>query len=98
MVSIVEASPHEAGTAYIAVDRHKFDDIRPYIYRTHDSGKTWAMTVHGIPEGSYVRSVREDPARKGLLFAATETTLYFSIHTRHTPHPPNLNPPTHPTP
>lgn len=79
MISIIEASHHDAGTAYIAVDRHKFDDMRPYIYRTRDSGKTWALTVGGIPEGSYVRSVREDPARKGLLFAGTETAVYFSM-------------------
>jgi len=79
MISIIEASRHDAGSAYIAVDRHKFDDMRPYIYRTRDSGKTWTMTVGGIPEGSYVRSVREDPARKGLLFAGTETAVYFSI-------------------
>jgi len=51
MISIVEASHHDAGSAYIAVDRHKFDDMRPYIYRTHDSGKTWTMTVNGIPKG-----------------------------------------------
>lgn len=96
MISIVEASHHDAGTAYIAVDRHKFDDIRPYIYRTHDSGKTWAMTVHGIPEGSYVRSVREDPARKGLLFAGTETTVYFSIDDGDNWQPLKLNLPTVP--
>ncbi|HWZ44124.1 MAG TPA: hypothetical protein VNW97_11640 [Candidatus Saccharimonadales bacterium] len=79
MISIVEASHHDAGTAYIAVDRHKFDDLRPYIYRTHDSGKTWKLVVNGIPEGAYARSVREDPVRKGLLFAGTETGVYFSL-------------------
>jgi hypothetical protein len=79
MVSIVEASHHDAGTAYIAVDRHKFDDFRPLIYRTRDYGKTWILAANGIPEGSYVRSVREDPKRKGLLFAGTETGVFFSI-------------------
>ncbi|HWX53908.1 MAG TPA: glycosyl hydrolase [Verrucomicrobiae bacterium] len=79
MISIVEASRFDAGTAYLAVDRHKLDDFRPLIYRTHDSGKTWNMVARGIPDGSYVRSVREDPKRKGLLFAGTETGVYFSI-------------------
>jgi photosystem II stability/assembly factor-like uncharacterized protein len=79
MVSIVEASHHDAGTAYIAVDRHKLDDFRPLIYRTRDYGKTWILAANGIPEGSYVRSVREDPRRKGLLFAGTETGVFFSI-------------------
>src|SRR5215469_16422032 len=79
MVSIVEASHHDAATAYVAVDRHKFDDFRPLIYRTRDYGKTWILAANGIPEGSYVRSVREDPKRKGLLFAGTETGVFFSI-------------------
>ncbi|HST77346.1 MAG TPA: hypothetical protein VLN58_02545, partial [Verrucomicrobiae bacterium] len=64
---------------YIAVDRHKLDDVRPMIFRTRDSGKTWIMTANGIPEGAYVRSVREDPKRKGMLFAGTELGFYFSI-------------------
>jgi photosystem II stability/assembly factor-like uncharacterized protein len=79
MVSLVEASHHDAGTAYIAVDRHKFDDFRPLIYRTRDYGKTWILAANGIPEGAYVRSVREDPKRKGLLLAGTETGVFFSI-------------------
>jgi photosystem II stability/assembly factor-like uncharacterized protein len=79
MVSLVEASHHDAATAFIAVDRHKFDDFRPLIYRSRDYGKTWILAANGIPEGSYVRSVREDPKRKGLLFAGTETGVFFSI-------------------
>jgi photosystem II stability/assembly factor-like uncharacterized protein len=79
MISIVEPSHFDAGTAYIAVDRHKFDDFRPLIYRTRDNGKTWILAANGIPEGSYVRSVREDPKHKGLLFAGTETGVYFSL-------------------
>ena len=78
LVSIIEASHHDANMAYIAVDRHKLDDFRPYIFRTRDAGKNWILTANGIPEGSYVRSVREDPKRKGLLFAGTETGVYFS--------------------
>jgi len=79
MVSIIEPSHSDAGTAYVAVDRHKFDDFRPLIYRTRDYGKTWILIANGIPEGSYVRSVREDPKRKGLLFGGTEMGVYFSI-------------------
>jgi hypothetical protein len=78
-VSIIDASPHAAGTAYMAVDRHKLDDFKPYIYKTSDFGKTWTMLVTGIPEGSYVRAVREDPVRKGLLFAGTERGVYVSF-------------------
>jgi photosystem II stability/assembly factor-like uncharacterized protein len=79
MISIVEASHYDPGTAYIAVDRHKLDDLHAYILRTRDFGKTWILTANGIPDGSYVRSVREDPKRKGLLFAGTETGVFFSI-------------------
>ena len=78
MISIIEASHHDPNTAYVAVDRHKFDDFRPLIFRTRDNGKNWILTANGIPEGSYVRSVREDPKRKGLLYAGTETGVYFS--------------------
>jgi len=70
MVSIIEPSPHQAGSAFAAIDRHKLDDLKPLIYRTHDGGKTWTRIVSGIPDGAYVRSVREDPRKKGLLYAA----------------------------
>lgn len=96
MISIVEPSQYDAGTAYVAVDRHKFDDVRPLIYRTGDYGKSWSLIVHGIPEGSYVRSVREDPKRKGLLFAGTETGVYFSIDDGANWQPLKLNLPTVP--
>ena len=79
MVSIIEASPHDAGTAYAAIDRHKLDDFNPFIYKTHDFGKTWTLINSGIPVGAYVRSVREDPKMKGLLYAGTETGVYFSL-------------------
>jgi photosystem II stability/assembly factor-like uncharacterized protein len=79
MISIIEPSHHDPNTAYVAVDRHKFDDFRPLIFRTRDNGKSWILTANGIPEGSYVRSVREDTKRKGLLYAGTETGVYFSI-------------------
>ncbi len=79
MVSMIDPSPHDAGTACIAVDRHKLDDQAPYIYKTSDFGMTWALVVNGIPRGAYVRSVREDPGRKGLLFAGTERGVYASF-------------------
>jgi photosystem II stability/assembly factor-like uncharacterized protein len=78
MVSLIDPSPHDAGTAYAAIDRHKLDDFKPLIYRTHDSGKTWTRIVAGIPDGAYVHAVREDPIRKGLLYAGTELGVFFS--------------------
>ena len=79
LVSIIEASPHDAGTAYAAIDTHKLDDFRPLIYKTADFGKTWTKIVNGIPDGSYTHAVREDPMRKGLLYAGTETGIYVSF-------------------
>ncbi|HEX5434102.1 MAG TPA: glycosyl hydrolase, partial [Candidatus Angelobacter sp.] len=96
MISIVEPSHFDAGTAYIAVDRHKLDDLRPMIFRTRDSGKTWIMTANGIPNGAYVHAVREDPERKGLLFAGTELGVYFSIDDGSHWQPLKLNLPTVP--
>jgi hypothetical protein len=61
------------------VDRHRLDDAAPYIYATHDFGKTWGKVTKGIPDGAYVRAVREAPSRRGLLFAATELGVYFSV-------------------
>jgi photosystem II stability/assembly factor-like uncharacterized protein len=78
MVSVIDAGHHDPGTAYAAIDRHKLDDFNPLIYKTHDYGKTWTRINNGIPAGSYVRAVREDPKVKGLLYAGTETGVYFS--------------------
>jgi len=78
-VSIVEASHFDAGTAYVAVNRNNHDDLHPHIFRTRDFGKTWQETVQGIRETDFVRTVREDPARKGLLYAGTETGVYVSF-------------------
>ncbi|MCU1333818.1 MAG: hypothetical protein JWM08_2810 [Candidatus Angelobacter sp.] len=96
MISIIEASHHDPNTAYVAVDRHKFDDFRPLIFRTRDNGKSWILTANGIPEGAYVRSVREDPKRKGLLYAGTETGVYFSVDDGGHWQPLKLNLPTVP--
>ena len=79
MVSIIEPSHHDPATAYAAIDRHKLDDFNPLIYKTHDYGKTWTRISNGIPPGAYVRAVREDPKLKGLLYAGTETGVYFSV-------------------
>ena len=79
LVSIIEASHFDAGTAYAAIDLHKLDDLTPLIYKTHDFGKTWTRISNGIPTGAYTRAVREDPKVKGLLYAGTETGVYFSI-------------------
>ena len=79
IISIVEASHFDAATAYLAVDRHEENDFRPHFYRTHDSGKTWQDISGGIPDESFARVVREDPVRKGLLYAGTETEAYVSI-------------------
>ena len=78
-VGIVEASHFALGSAYIAVDRHRLDDDRPYVYATHDFGRTWRLAVSGIPDGSFVNVVREDPARRGLLYAGTETGVFVSF-------------------
>lgn len=95
-VSLVEASPFDPGTAYIAVDRHKLDDIKPYIYKTHDFGKTWTEIVGGIPDNAYVHAVREDTVRKGLLFAGTEKGVYVSFDDGANWHPLQLNMPVSP--
>ena len=78
-VSQIDASPFDAGTAYVAIDRHQNDDLGIYIYKTSDYGKTWTRLGTGIPEGAFVRAVREDPKRKGLLYAGTEKGIYVSF-------------------
>ncbi len=79
LVSLIDASPHTAGTAYVAIDRHKLDDYRPYAFKTADYGKSWSKITTGLPENSYVHAVKEDPKRKGLLFAGTENGIYVSF-------------------
>jgi len=78
-ISQIDPSPFDPATAYVAVDRHQFDDLRPYIYKTSDYGKTWTKLGKGIPDNTFVRVVREDPKRKGLLYAGTETGIYVSF-------------------
>ncbi len=78
-VSIIDASHFDRGTAYAAINTLRLDDMRPHIYRTHDSGKTWTEIVSGIPDGAPVNVVREDPGRKGLLYAGSEREIYVSF-------------------
>jgi photosystem II stability/assembly factor-like uncharacterized protein len=79
LISMIEASHFDPATAYVAIDRHEENDSRPHIFITRDYGKTWKETVAGIPARSFVRVVREDPAREGLLYAGTETAAYVSF-------------------
>jgi photosystem II stability/assembly factor-like uncharacterized protein len=79
MVSFIEASPFDATTAYVAVDAHKLDNFKPLIFKTSDFGKTWTKLITGLPDNSYVHAVREDPKRKGLLYAGTETGIWVSF-------------------
>ncbi len=79
-VTHIEASHSDAGTAYAAVDRHRLDDYQAYLYRTRDFGKTWQRVSNAIPEGSFLNCVREDPVRKGLLYACTEKGVYASFN------------------
>lgn len=78
-VSTIEASHFGAGQAFAAVDRHRMDDQRPYIYRTNDFGKTWKLITGGIGDHAFVRVVREDPRKQGLLVAGTEFGIYVSF-------------------
>lgn len=79
-VTHIEASHFDAGTAYAAIDRHRLEDRNPYLYRTQDFGGTWKRISRGIPEGSFLNCVREDPVRKGLLYACTEAGVYVSLN------------------
>ena len=78
-VTHMEASHFDAGTAYAAVDRHRLEDLHAYLYRTRDFGKSWQQVANGIPEGSFLNCVREDPSRKELLYACTEKGVYVSF-------------------
>ena len=79
-VTHIEASHFDAGTAYAAVDRHRLEDVKPYLYRTQDFGNSWKRISRGIPEGSFLNCIREDPVRRGLLYACTEMGVYVSFN------------------
>jgi photosystem II stability/assembly factor-like uncharacterized protein len=78
-ISLIEPSPHDAGTAYVAANRYQRADRAPYVYRTHDYGKTWMKIVNGIRADDFARSIKEDPKRRGLLWVGTETGIYVSF-------------------
>ena len=79
-VSQIDASTFEPGGAYVAVKRPLLDDLAPYIFRTRDFGTTWTKIVGGIPAKDYVHVVREDPTRRGLLYAGTQSTVFVSFN------------------
>lgn len=79
LCSMIEASPHDPATAWLAVDNHENDDYTPWAYVTHDYGKSWQKIVNGLPNTTFVRVVREDPGKKGLLYAGTEMGVFVSF-------------------
>ncbi len=78
-VSIIDESKHRPGTLFVAANRYQVDDREPYVFKTHDYGKTWTKIINGIQEGHFARAIREDHEREGLLFLATEHGVYFSM-------------------
>jgi hypothetical protein len=79
LISIIEPSPFDAASAYLAATRYKHDDLTPYLYKTTDYGQSWQRIVEGIPEHEFTRVIRADPNRQGLLYAGTETGMYVSF-------------------
>jgi photosystem II stability/assembly factor-like uncharacterized protein len=78
-VTMMDASHFDVNEAFAAADRHQLEDYDPYIYRTRDDGKTWQKITNGLPAGVYVQTVKEDPIKRGLLFAGTELGAYVSF-------------------
>ncbi len=78
-ISLMDASRHKPGTAYLAAKQYQLDDRRPYLYKTADFGKTWTKIVDGIPANAFTHAIREDPKRAGLLYAGTEHGIYISF-------------------
>jgi photosystem II stability/assembly factor-like uncharacterized protein len=79
MISIIEPSPHDAASAYVAATCYKSDDTRPFLYRTDDYGQTWTRITSGIPDDEFTRVIREDPSRRGLLYCGTERGIHVSF-------------------
>ncbi len=77
-VSLIEASPFDAGTAYVVVEAHRLDDMKPYLFKTADYGKTWKTLSTSMKQDVYLRSVREDPKKRGMLYVGTERGVIFS--------------------
>jgi photosystem II stability/assembly factor-like uncharacterized protein len=78
-INSIDASSFEPGTAYVATTAYKLDDFKPYLYKTSDYGKSWKKITTGIPDNAFTRVIREDPNRRGLLYAGTETGLHVSF-------------------
>ena len=78
-VTLIEASAFDPAVAYAAIDRHRLEDYKPYIYRTANFGKTWTLIVNGLKEPAFINAVRADPVRQGLLYAATELGVAVSF-------------------
>jgi photosystem II stability/assembly factor-like uncharacterized protein len=78
-INSLDASPFDPATAYVAATMYKHDDYKPYLYKTSDYGKTWKKIINGIPDGAFTRVVREDPNKRGLLYAGTETGMFVSF-------------------
>jgi photosystem II stability/assembly factor-like uncharacterized protein len=93
-VTMIAASHFDAGTAYASVDRHQLQDFQPYIYRTRDRGRSWQKIAAGLPPDGYVHTVKEDPKRRGLLFAGTEKGAFVSFDDGDGWQPLQLNLPT----
>ena len=95
-VNCIEVSPHEPAAAYVAAFRYKLDDNRPYLYRTRDYGRTWHEIARGIPRDEFTRVIREDPARRGLLYLGTEKGAFVSLDDGESWQPWQLNLPVAP--
>lgn len=78
-INSIEISPHDPATAYVAVTGYKMNDFSPYIYQTTDYGRNWRRLDRGLPEDTFVRVVREDPVREGLLYVGTEAGAFVSL-------------------
>jgi len=78
-IDLIDPSPYDAGTAYMAADRSRWDDFHPYLYKTTDYGQTWTKITDGLPDNVFTHAIHEDTVRKGLLFAGTETGIWVSF-------------------
>jgi photosystem II stability/assembly factor-like uncharacterized protein len=96
LMSIIEASHYDAGMAFLAANRYKLDDTKPYLFKTKDYGKTWTKITEGLPDNAICRVIREDPNKKGLLYAGTEIGIYVSFNEGDTWQPLQMNLPITP--
>ena len=79
LISVIEVSPHDPATAYVAATRYKHDDPKPYLLKTNDYGQSWQTITNGLPQDDFTRTIREDRKKRGLLYAGTETGVYISF-------------------